>query len=562
MANPLSMMMQRQQQIPLQPQAQKPMQVSLPKSAYMQEPQRKGPGLLHYLAMMDDNYANQHRQAQFIQGQQNQKQHRLDQFSDQRMMSNKMKNMAMQGALEPFGDDPFLKLLETQAQHTSDWNPLIAQIGAGIAGKKKSKAQQEKEQREEEYDNRAAERDNKLRMRLFDHKLKRQQETGINTLGGVNVTNDFSGMMQGLAEVIQGDIANTGKLSPETEERLKQVEQLTAQMATPAARVEGVGKAEETLAADLGETVKTRAGLLRGKASLVRSIQTLRDYIDKGENVTGPQHALSKVPIFGDVYLAGLAPRAYELATSAVETIMPALRPALGGNFSAKEFGYAVGTVFDPALDEKTNLERMVTYNASVNSSLILVENLFKRYLPNVGDIDLMAGDFDEMKNRMLSNLDIPTREKFEQELEGIHESNANFMTTMQSTSLDAESMRKAYHHMKINGATEDQLKWFAEEWIDPAIKGDIFKSDKPSAQKEMTQFDSNINTLIKNKDAEGLEKEYERLFNLNEVSPNNEIQMVLDKIDLELRKMFGTDKLKGTGNPTIEVSKDWKVIK
>ena len=46
MANPLSMMMQRQQQIPLQPQAQKPMQVSLPKSAYMQEPQRKGPGII------------------------------------------------------------------------------------------------------------------------------------------------------------------------------------------------------------------------------------------------------------------------------------------------------------------------------------------------------------------------------------------------------------------------------------------------------------------------------------------------------------------------------------
>ena len=135
-------------------------------------------------------------------------------------------------------------------------------------------------------------------------------------------------------------------------------------------------------------------------------------------------------------------------------------------------------------------------------------------------------------------------------------------MTVMQDTNLDAESMRKAYHHMKINGATEDQLKWFAEEWIDPAIRGDIFKSNKPSAQKEMTQFDSNINSLIKNKDAEGLEKEYERLFNLNEVSPNNEIQMVLDKIDLELRKMFGTDKLKGTGNPTIEVSKDWKVIK
>ena len=62
----------------------------------------------------------------------------------------------MQGALEPFGDDPFLKLLETQAQHTSDWNPLIAQIGAGIAGKKKSEAQLKKEQREEEYDNRAS----------------------------------------------------------------------------------------------------------------------------------------------------------------------------------------------------------------------------------------------------------------------------------------------------------------------------------------------------------------------------------------------------------------------
>ena len=60
---------------------------------------------------------------------------------------------------------------------------------------------------------------------------------------------------------------------------------------------------------------------------------------------------------------------------------------------------------------------------------------------------------------------------------------------------------------MKINGATEDQLKWFAEEWIDPAIKGDIFKSDKPSAQKEMTQFDSNINTLIKNKDARRFRK-------------------------------------------------------
>ena len=178
-------------------------------------------------------------------------------------------------------------------------------------------------------------------------------------------------------------------------------------MATPAARVEGVGKAEETLAAELGETVKTRAGLLRGKASLVRSIQTLKEYMDAGENVTGPQHALSKVPVFGDVYMAGFAPRAYELATSAVDTVMPALRPALGGNFSAKEFGYAVGTVFDPALKEETNLERMVTYNASINSSLILVENLFKRYLPNAGDIDLMAGDFDEMKNSMLSNLDL-----------------------------------------------------------------------------------------------------------------------------------------------------------
>ena len=33
----------------------------------------------------------------------------------------------------------------------------------------------------------------------------------------------------------------------------------------------------------------------------------------------------------------------------------------------------------------------------------------------------------------------------------------------------------------------------------------------------------------------EGLEKEYERLFNLNEVSPNNEIQMVLDKIDFRV---------------------------
>ena len=131
-------MMQRQQQIPLQPQAQKPMQVSLPKSAYMQEPQRKGPGLLHYLAMMDDNYANHYRQSQFIQGQQNQKQHRLDQFSDQQQFGNRMKNINMQSALEQFGsDDPYIDLMARHAEQTNDWDPLIERIGMGITNRKK-----------------------------------------------------------------------------------------------------------------------------------------------------------------------------------------------------------------------------------------------------------------------------------------------------------------------------------------------------------------------------------------------------------------------------------------
>ena len=44
-------------------------------------------------------------------------------------------------------------------------------------------------------------------------------------------------MMEGFGEAIRGDIATTGTLSPENEERLVQLEQLAAQMATPEARV-------------------------------------------------------------------------------------------------------------------------------------------------------------------------------------------------------------------------------------------------------------------------------------------------------------------------------------
>ena len=70
----------------------------------------------------------------------------------------------MQSALEQFGsDDPYIDLMARHAEQTNDWNPLIERIGMGITNRKKSEAQLKKEQREEEYDNRAAERDNKLK---------------------------------------------------------------------------------------------------------------------------------------------------------------------------------------------------------------------------------------------------------------------------------------------------------------------------------------------------------------------------------------------------------------
>ena len=68
-------------------------------------------------------------------------------------------------------------------------------------------------------------------MKFFDHKLKAQQETGINTMGGVNV--DFGNMFEGFGEAIRGEMETTGKLSPETEKRLVELEQLTAQMSYP-----------------------------------------------------------------------------------------------------------------------------------------------------------------------------------------------------------------------------------------------------------------------------------------------------------------------------------------
>ena len=323
-------------------------------------------------------------------------------------------------------------------------------------------------------------------------------------MGGVNVTNDFSGMMQGLAEVIQGDIANTGKLSPETEERLKQVEQLTAQMATPEARASGVGKAEETAAVDAADAIKTIPGLHRGKRSLLRMTNKLKGYIDKGENVTGPQHMFGTVPILGEIIMSGFAPRAYALEQSAVEVIMPTLKPSLGGNFSAREFDFARGTVFNPRLSEEENLERMTTYYASMNSNLTLIENLYERYFPNAGKINLMAGDMEEMTNRYLENLDLPTRQAFQQELEALQESNFNHLEDLRANGLNKNSMQLAYQHLKVNGASESQLKEFATDWIEISQKEDTFKTSESdsTAQKETEKSDMKLDNIIKNKES------------------------------------------------------------
>ena len=50
---------------------------------------------------------------------------------------------------------------------------------------------------------------------------------------------------------------------------------------------------------------------------------------------------------------------------------------------------------------------------------------------------------------RYLENLDLPTRQAFQQELEGLQESNFNHLEDLRANGLNKNSMQLAYQHLK-----------------------------------------------------------------------------------------------------------------
>ena len=474
--------------------------------------QRKGPGLLHYIAMLDPAYNQQFRQMQFIRQQENEKQRQLNLIKQQQQQDMMQRNQRMMGAFqENYGtDDPVLNMLVQQAMGTGDWNKLTDHLVEG-----------RQTQTESIFDNQKAMRSNEFQFELENlksqNRMREQRAKGEQTAQNQQDLARLQaelGLNKGVNVNIGGTVDEQGNFIPGGK---------------------GAQEAQETAGREAGAAISDVAALEQSKAATMDIMNDLIISHNQGEKITSWRNAYHHTPYFGDMLLNTFAPDAYELKGNVIQAVAPVLKAILGSQFSAKEGENLMNSVFDAGITVNGNIKRLSRFMAGLDATLQVKKNLIRSYFGKGVNIELLTGDYENKLQELRGKLSPVLGAEMDSKLLEIDVANTRLLQGLANGTVDLDDV---YQNMIDSDVPRTELKKFYDNFINVDERVDAEEKEVADMTNTVSQFDLNIDTLM-NSDIEPQEKqnklreEYNRVFDLlSQTTNENDIVQLENTLD------------------------------